>query len=126
MARRGLEKILRRAPNFAATIGVGDQQCVFFFSSRRRHTRLQGDWSSDVCSSDLKCAPTAALHPAANPPARTSPPELTALQQALWRALEPEAKHVDALVGAVATSGAGDRKSVGEGKRVDLGGRRII
>src|SRR5256885_3367446 len=25
---------------------------VFFFSSRRRHTRLQGDWSSDVCSSD--------------------------------------------------------------------------
>src|SRR5205807_3107073 len=27
---------------------------VFFFSSRRRHTRLQGDWSSDVCSSDLQ------------------------------------------------------------------------
>src|SRR2546423_3001605 len=25
----------------------------FFFSSRRRHTRLQGDWISDVCSSDL-------------------------------------------------------------------------
>src|SRR5688500_19760947 len=23
------------------------------YSSRRRHTRLQGDWSSDVCSSDL-------------------------------------------------------------------------
>src|SRR5205807_10180841 len=29
--------------------------CFFFFSSRRRHTRLQGDWSSDVCSSDLAC-----------------------------------------------------------------------
>src|SRR5205807_7780698 len=28
----------------------------FFFSSRRRHTRLQGDWSSDVCSSDLRLA----------------------------------------------------------------------
>src|SRR5215467_15967376 len=28
-------------------------KCVFFFSSRRRHTRLQGDWSSNVCSSDL-------------------------------------------------------------------------
>src|SRR5256885_5420759 len=27
---------------------------MFFFSSRRRHTRLQGDWSSDVCSSDLE------------------------------------------------------------------------
>src|SRR5205807_3403765 len=29
----------------------------FFFSSRRRHTRLQGDWSSDVCSSDLNLQP---------------------------------------------------------------------
>src|SRR5437016_12541121 len=27
--------------------------CSFFFSSRRRHTRLVSDWSSDVCSSDL-------------------------------------------------------------------------
>ena len=31
-----------------------DESCFFFFSSRRRHTRLQGDWSSDVCSSDLE------------------------------------------------------------------------
>ena len=28
-------------------------RCSFVFSSRRRHTRLRGDWSSDVCSSDL-------------------------------------------------------------------------
>src|SRR2546430_3444616 len=27
--------------------------CLFFFSSRRRHTRFDCDWSSDVCSSDL-------------------------------------------------------------------------
>src|SRR5256886_6373064 len=27
---------------------------LFFFSSRRRHTRFDCDWSSDVCSSDLK------------------------------------------------------------------------
>src|SRR5262245_65616784 len=27
---------------------------VFFFSSRRRHTRCLSDWSSDVCSSDLR------------------------------------------------------------------------
>src|SRR5699024_12010681 len=26
---------------------------IFFFSSRRRHTRSKRDWSSDVCSSDL-------------------------------------------------------------------------
>src|SRR5437870_10890890 len=28
--------------------------CLFFFSSRRRHTRWPRDWSSDVCSSDLE------------------------------------------------------------------------
>src|SRR3712207_7137337 len=28
-------------------------KCIFFFSSRRRHTRYWRDWSSDVCSSDL-------------------------------------------------------------------------
>src|SRR2546430_6481959 len=30
--------------------------CFFFFSSRRRHTRFDCDWSSDVCSSDLLAA----------------------------------------------------------------------
>src|SRR5262249_59582752 len=36
------------------------ERCVFF-SSRRRHTRLVSDWSSDVCSSDLgrDCRPLA-------------------------------------------------------------------
>src|SRR5256886_13567646 len=29
------------------------RDCIFFFSSRRRHTRFDCDWSSDVCSSDL-------------------------------------------------------------------------
>src|SRR3989475_5469231 len=38
--------------------GIGFQSCLFlwiafFFSSRRRHTRFDCDWSSDVCSSDL-------------------------------------------------------------------------
>src|SRR5256885_6669298 len=39
----------------AVRVSVQDYSfvCFFFFSSRRRHTRLQGDWSSDVCSSDL-------------------------------------------------------------------------
>src|SRR5256885_6979602 len=35
---------------------------IFFFSSRRRHTRLQGDWSSDVCSSDLVSQSLAQLY----------------------------------------------------------------
>src|SRR5690606_40137247 len=32
----------------------------FFFSSRRRHTRFSRDWSSDVCSSDLR--PCCSIH----------------------------------------------------------------
>src|SRR5256885_12079045 len=36
----------------AGDTGIASVEDVFF-SSRRRHTRLQGDWSSDVCSSDL-------------------------------------------------------------------------
>src|SRR5207248_8880066 len=49
----------------------------FFFSSRRRHTRSYGDWSSDVCSSDLRNRPP--RWPAARSsssiasPSRTSP-----------------------------------------------------
>src|SRR5207248_6317414 len=34
----------------------------FFFSSRRRHTRSYGDWSSNVCSSDLACDRRDPLH----------------------------------------------------------------
>src|SRR2546430_8488840 len=33
----------------------------FFFSSRRRHTRFDCDWSSDVCSSDLSSGQVARL-----------------------------------------------------------------
>src|SRR5690606_40386138 len=37
---------------------------LFFFSSRRRHTRFSRDWSSDVCSSDLTAFQTrSALRP---------------------------------------------------------------
>src|SRR2546430_14886690 len=32
-------------------------ECLVFFSSRRRHTRFDCDWSSDVCSSDLVTVP---------------------------------------------------------------------
>src|SRR5690606_41822340 len=36
---------------------------IFFFSSRRRHTRFSRDWSSDVCSSDLSYSPYRESHP---------------------------------------------------------------
>src|SRR6266702_6531893 len=37
--------------------------CFFFFSSRRRHTRWPRDWSSDVCSSDLRLQGLCQLEP---------------------------------------------------------------
>src|SRR5215211_3072900 len=37
-------------------IRCGPDCCLFFFPSRRRHTRSLCDWSSDVCSSDLAVA----------------------------------------------------------------------
>src|ERR1022692_5122181 len=40
------------AQTFTSALDLWTWVTVFFFSSRRRHTRLQGDWSSDVCSSD--------------------------------------------------------------------------
>src|SRR5256886_7908151 len=48
----GLEyKRLLQAEEGLQDLGVTGVQ--FFFSSRRRHTRFDCDWSSDVCSSDL-------------------------------------------------------------------------
>src|SRR5258706_8106448 len=44
---------LRSLPNRDATGANKLRLFSFFFSSRRRHTRLVSDWSSDVCSSDL-------------------------------------------------------------------------
>src|SRR5690348_17373550 len=38
---------------FSSLVCVLFSLFFFFFSSRRRHTRWTGDWSSDVCSSDL-------------------------------------------------------------------------
>src|SRR5260221_8404173 len=44
---------------FAAVLSICS--FIFFFSSRRRHTRSLCDWSSDVCSSDLSTADLKAL-----------------------------------------------------------------
>src|SRR2546421_9448594 len=53
-------------------IVTGVQACVFFFSSRRRHTRSDRDWSSDVCSSDLSRR-GAARTGAGRPPPESTP-----------------------------------------------------
>src|SRR2546426_5746158 len=76
----------------------------FFFSSRRRHTRLQGDWSSDVCSSDLmRALPTARRQTLLF--AATLPPAITALARELLR--DPVMINVE----RPAAPAVGDRKS---------------
>src|SRR5256885_11541097 len=54
-ARRVVElgRAARSSAGVKTRAPLGKVIILFVFSSRRRHTRLQGDWSSDVCSSDL-------------------------------------------------------------------------
>src|SRR5256885_16003173 len=85
----------------------------FFFSSRRRHTRLQGDWSSDVCSSDLGRRNSNAARARiilARTPAR----------QSLRRATSSAPRGINKR----RTKWRTEERRVG--KSVDLGGRRII
>src|SRR3712207_9230974 len=95
---------------------------LFFFSSRRRHTRYWRDWSSDVCSSDL--LGRLLLLPDDCGHERRGREGLLRLRAELRgrRAARP------ACPGCLEEPGLarGDRKRVVEGKSVDLGGRRII
>src|SRR2546427_11803949 len=85
---------------------------MFFFSSRRRHTRFDCDWSSDVCSSDLvdvNIGSTAFAYASDRPKGRSQfgiagMPEIKTCSERAE--LRSEERRV--------------------GKSVDLGGRRII
>src|SRR5262245_63464323 len=57
---------------------------IFFFSSRRRHTRCLSDWSSDVCSSDLKPA----VEPRKSPTGKTERRAIVGELRAKGRRLE--------------------------------------
>src|SRR5256885_9916387 len=85
-----------------------------FFSSRRRHTRLQGDWSSDVCSSDLTepAQPSGVHRPAALArfPLDRAVPERQLLEQAVGALLQARAPVIVAG-GGVHISGASEALS---------------
>src|SRR2546430_10836015 len=55
LSRRSLSVIepCQESSRSICTLCTGYSLLFFFFSSRRRHTRFDCDWSSDVCSSDL-------------------------------------------------------------------------
>src|SRR3712207_7662591 len=48
---------MNKVDMYRSIVGIRYGQSVFFFSSRRRYTRYWSDWSSDVCSSDLRLRP---------------------------------------------------------------------
>src|SRR5436305_11903010 len=79
---------------------------VFFFSSRRRHTRCGRDWSSDVCSSDLSSSIRLAFY--------------SVSESIRWKL------HFDKLLPAVCRAYCIRSEERRVGKSVDLGGRRII
>src|SRR5215510_11334001 len=82
---------------------------VFFFSSRRRHTRWPRDWSSDVCSSDLR--------PAARFAEAPQPLEAEAVARVegqLDDALDVEARRPELLV----PGGSGEAPPFGQVARV--------
>src|SRR5699024_11379212 len=57
---------------------------VFFFSSRRRHTRSKRDWSSDVCSSDLDDSFLSTSFPGVNLTTIEHPKEEMGKKAAQW------------------------------------------
>src|SRR5690606_40869672 len=71
---------------------------LYFFSSRRRHTRFSRDWSSDVCSSDL--LRDALAHPSASGAIDVSTDEAADL-------IEPFGVLLDVVGDGVALTGAG-------------------
>src|SRR3989454_2166792 len=97
----------------------------FFFSSRRRHTRLQGDWSSDVCSSDLtgrRYASSRWRGATIAPPPTTSaaapPPQpLPFLGRGCWAA-----GRLGLGPGREGVGGCGVRGGLGGGRLGDAGG----
>src|SRR2546430_8353582 len=107
-----------------ATVGVATHCFVFFFSSRRRHTRFDCDWSSDVCSSDLadrrRCGRGGLVGGGDRGGRQSHRPRGEHRRQRARDAPWPRAADLDG------DARLGGRKSGGEGKRGDLGGRRII
>src|SRR5699024_11813111 len=109
---------------------------LFFFSSRRRHTRSKRDWSSDVCSSDLSASSSNAMIAMAVAMLGVFVPLLPAIGVGIWGAVVGSLT-LTLLAGALALVGGtvkigrascreGGRESGGagavEGETLGLGG----
>src|SRR3712207_9446457 len=105
-----------------------DRRVFLCFSSRRRHARYWRDWSSDVCSSDLRWrGPQADPFPTALPASR--PRFASGLRTSRSATAETAGRGGSTFPSACSLSNRrdrNDRKSVVQGMSVDPGGRRII
>src|SRR2546430_10105239 len=103
---------------------------VFLLSSRRRHTIFDCDWSSDVCSSDLfeESVLVEVGSVGGVPLLRTKPSDRQPLDHDKARPGGQEFRLNHLIVESVLfrRDRFRDRKSGVEGKRVGVGGRRII
>src|SRR5256886_5121996 len=96
---------------------------VFFFSSRRRHTRFDCDWSSDVCSSDLgACSFPIPMTPMIPILLLLMAPDTAGYWQ--QRAAYHITAALDEPAGVLLGHARLDPESGGEGKRGELGGGR--
>src|SRR5688572_7528912 len=102
----------------------------FYFSSRRRHTIFDCDWSSDVCSSDLPPRRTAAAVPSPAPqatPAAAAPastPRARSTTAAPAPAPAPQAR--PAAAGSAAAATRSEERRVGNGRSCPRTPREVI
>src|SRR3712207_8237732 len=131
--RKSPRRSVRNMGRDGRTAQAAVESALIFFSSRSRHTRCWRDWSSDVCSSDLgddvsRLGELKELRVVQTLSAGTDwiedrLPEAVTLCSARGARDVPVSEWV---VGALLGAWTGpDRKRVGGGKRVDLGGCRI-
>src|SRR5690349_17578941 len=94
---------------------------VFFFSSRRRHTRSLRDWSSDVCSSDL-------FVKSLKPPLKLSLPALETLAVVAYKqpVTAPEIMEIRGVQGAGVLKTLLDRKLIAVAGRKNVIGKPIL
>src|SRR5690606_39332312 len=91
----------------------------FFFSSRRRHTRFSRDWSSDVCSSDLRYKDLERNYRAMIRRMRAGDPELAELWHGLGQVYRKHLRRRDEAIESfeVASALRSEERRVGKERR---------
>src|SRR2546430_9225442 len=87
---------------------------LFFFSSRRRHTRFDCDWSSDVCSSDLVGVPDAPAIRQIKTRYRTLAPLMDERLRRQWAASEAQSYGRGGVSAVSSATGRSEERRVGK------------